>query len=267
MYIIDSSLDAQERLLRMSFAQLKPGSSHDASFDRLARRSRCRRCRGCHGSARAEPCDHRDGGRRRQPPRDQPRRLWRRLRDNRATAGPERAAAPLRRQQHLALQLAAQRRQPRRGLVLREHRGIERDAGTARRRLRPQQPRGQCRADGDHPDHRVRRQGGEQPLEARELRQPRLRRAGRLRLAVVSAGLQRHEGRTAGRRQQPARCQRAEQHDASGRLGVTFRAALRQRPRQAGSSTTFSTTSTASGIRRIATSGRPARRWSRCATR
>ena len=82
-----------------------------------------------------------------------------------------------------------------------------------------QQPGGQCRADGHRPDHRVRRQGRVQPLEARELRQPRLRRAGRLRLAVVSAGLQRHEGRTTGRRQQSPRCQRAEQHGAAGRRG------------------------------------------------
>ena len=94
-----------------------------------------------------------------------------------AAAGPERAAAPLRRQQHVALQLAAERRQSRRGLVLREHRASR-------------APRPASAATTSSTDSRA---GNAEPMitvpiieyvaklganrsQARELRQPRLRR-------------------------------------------------------------------------------------------
>ena len=63
----------------------------------------------------------------------------------------------LRRQQHVPLQLADQRRQSRAGLVLREHRRLEQHGRPARRRLRRG---GECRrrrADDHHSDHRLHR--------------------------------------------------------------------------------------------------------------
>ena len=78
---------------------------------------------------------HRRRRRRGQPPAHRPERLRRRPRRHGGADRPERAAEPLRRQQHDPHQLAAERRQPRRRLVLREHRRPR-----ARRRARSATP-------------------------------------------------------------------------------------------------------------------------------
>ena len=145
-----------------------------------------------------------------------------------AAAGSERAAAPLRRQQHLALQLAAERRQPRRGLVFREHRRSrapppDSAATTSSSTAAPAVPSrwSPSRSSNTSPssaaiasklasfDSRV--YGAQDDCDWQWFPQ-------------ACNGMKR---RAAGRRQQSARCQRAEQHGASGRLGLAFRPALR----------------------------------------
>ncbi len=109
-----------------------------------------RRRAGDRGHPRPKRRGDRQHRRRAIAPRDQPQRLRRRVRDAGATGRSQRAAEPVRRQQHQPLQLADQRRQSRAGLVLPEHPGSQRHGRQARRRLHHRrQERGRS-AGADH---------------------------------------------------------------------------------------------------------------------
>ena len=126
------------------------------------RRARdCVDCRGRHDRARRRDESRSDGDdrRRREPPRDQSLDLRRRVRDAGAARGSERATQPAGRQRHVALQLAGQRLQPRRRLVLRKHRRSERDAGESADTFIDQRARRRKRTGADRADARLGRQG------------------------------------------------------------------------------------------------------------
>src|SRR5438552_8456265 len=95
------------------------------------------------------------------------------------------AGEPLRREQREPLQLAAERGQPRRRLVLRVDRRLKLDARRARRHLHLA-GEGRRRAGARHdPDARVGREARLEPEQARELLAGEVRRADGQRLAVV----------------------------------------------------------------------------------
>ena len=149
-------------------------------------------------------------------------------------AGPERTAAPLRRQQHVAIQLAAERRQSRPGLVLREHRRFERDGRSARRRLHRQQSRRQCGADDHRADHRIGRKG-----RARTARSsPASTAKSTARRTIATGSGFRTQATVSGSGQpiagnDPNDANVANSTTLQQRLGPASRAALAARPHQA----------------------------------
>ena len=173
-----------------------------------------------------------------------------------AAERPEQPAQPQRRQQHDALQLAAERRQSRQRLVLREHRRQQRDA-----RASAATPSSPTRAP------RTRRpmltipmidwvaKVGPNRSKLAELLDREVRRADRQRLAVVPRrGQRRPDQRPVRHRQRSERRQRALDFAVSSRAGCSTWSAAGARMRTAACATTSSTTSRASGTQRTATS-------------
>ena len=228
-----------------------------------------RRRAGHRGHLRAKRRGHRQHRRRAIAPGDQPQRLRRGVRDAGAAGRSQRAAEPVRRQQHHALQLADQRRQSRAGLVLPEHPGSQRHRRQARRRLhhRCQERAARSRHSPFPTIGWVARLGANRAKLASYSIAKYGPQTGN-DCAVVSRCRQRHprQRRRQDHLERSGRCQHAEQRDDAARLDQPPRHALgrgRQRraeilhPRQR---------ARPSGTRRIATCTRPAPRWRKCAT-